>query len=259
MRKRFLSVMAAILLLTGMVGVSEATLTTIGTATYGGSDYNLIYDADSPFGPITWLDYCNSRNNWWNQVDWAAGLNGLGVITYNLNPGETMNWTGNWRLPATVDGGYVFGYDGTTTAGYNIASSEMGHLYYEELENLGFYDTNGNYVGDGNYGLNNTGDFDNLDNLYVHTYWSGTEYAEEPSIAWAFLTNLGEQGGYYKDDTIPYGIAAYGIAVRSGQVSAVPVPGAIWLLGSGLTGLIALSRRRKGNSVLDRGTPIDHT
>lgn len=97
---------------------------------------------------------------------WAARLNDAGEITYNLS--VPMNWAGEWRLPATVDGSRVYGWEGDPdgdgnydyTAGYNLANSEMGHLYYTELGNLGYYDTNGDNVGDGNYGLKNAGDFD---------------------------------------------------------------------------------------------------
>ncbi|MCP3873898.1 MAG: VPLPA-CTERM sorting domain-containing protein [Desulfobacteraceae bacterium] len=34
------------------------------------------------------------------------------------------------------------------------------------------------------------------------------------------------------------------MAVRCGQVSAIPVPGAVWLLGSGLFGLTGLRRKQ---------------
>ena len=73
------------------------SLTVIGTATYEGASRNLIYDADSPFGPITWLDYTSwggigGAGDWQSSVDWAASLNGSGVITYNLNSGVEMNW-----------------------------------------------------------------------------------------------------------------------------------------------------------------------
>ncbi|MHC4182601.1 MAG: hypothetical protein ACYSR0_04565, partial [Planctomycetota bacterium] len=84
---------------------AQAALQTIGTATYGGSDYNLIYDNDKQ---ITWLDYSKALNTWDNQVGWASGLNTGGVLTYNLNAGVSMNWSDVWRLPTTVDGTYVF-------------------------------------------------------------------------------------------------------------------------------------------------------
>lgn len=170
-------------------------------------------------------------------MDWAAGLNGSGAITYDLNPGVAMNWTEGWRLPATVDGPYEWGYNGTTTAGYNITTSEMGHLFYEELGNLGFNDTSGDPQS--GWGLTNTGDFENL---YASLYWSGTEFADTPTLAWHFDTNQGDQYNIHKDLHI-----LYGLAVRPGQ--QVPIPGALWLLGSGLAGLVSLRKWRQGNRI----------
>jgi len=37
----------------------------------------------------------------------------------------------------------------------------------------------------------------------------------------------------------------YAWAVYSGDVSAVPVPAAVWLFGSGLMGLVGLDRRKR--------------
>jgi hypothetical protein len=115
----------------------------------------------------------------------------------------------------------------------------MGHLFYTELGNKGYYATDGTHPQPG-WGLNNTGDFEHL---IMSWYLSGTEYAGTPDGAWSFHMFYGNQNPSYENPT------DYVLAVRSGQVSAVPVPGAIWLLGSGLAGLVALARRRKGNRV----------
>ncbi len=113
----------------------------------------------------------------------------------------------------------------------------MGHLYYEELGNMGYYDINGNYPQPG-WGLNNTGDFNNLVDWW---YWSGTEYANFPSDAWNFGMNRGGQNSNFKTGL------EYGLAVRSGQVSvsSIPVPGAIMLLGAGLLWVVGLGRKRR--------------
>ena len=42
------------LLMAALAVPAGATLLTIGTASYGGNNYNLIYDNDSPFGSIVW-------------------------------------------------------------------------------------------------------------------------------------------------------------------------------------------------------------
>ena len=197
-----------------------------------------------------WLDYTHSPDTWQNQVDWASGVGSS--LTVTLNPGYTtsINWATGWRLPDTVDGSWVYGYEGDSdndglydnTGGYNLANSEMGHLFYTELGNLGYYDTSENYVGDGNWGLKNTGDFDKL---IASWYWSGTEYAGDPDGAWDFDMSDDGQNYDYKDYRI------YGLAVRSGQVSAAPIPepATMLLFSTGLAGLAALKRKRKGSCV----------
>ena len=147
MKKKFSAVLVTGLFFLIMVGLAQAALTTIGTATYGGSDYNLIYDDDDTGhggGGLVWLDYSNPPANWTDQKDWAAGLD-LG-LTYNIDSAYIVTWNDTaWRLPDTIDGTYDYSCDGATTGGYNITTSEMGHLYYTELENLGYYGTSGNF------------------------------------------------------------------------------------------------------------------
>ena len=220
--KKLLLAICIILLCTGL---ANADLIVRGTDSLGNK---LIYDTGRD---ITWYDYTTSWDGIWdNRVAWAGKLS----ISYD---GGTLD---DWRLPTTVDGQNVYGVDGTTTHGYNITSSEMGHLYYEELGNLAKFDTSGNPQSE--YGLNNTGDFDNL---VASVYWSGTEYAfGNPDSPYAWLFGMGR--GYQA-----IGLTTYddfcALAVMDGDVAAVPIPGGIYLLGTGLIGLVSLVRRKQGN------------
>jgi hypothetical protein len=212
-RAWILILMASVIV--GFSGMAGAELTVVGKAAYNGKDYKLIYDSDLA---LVWLDYSNSGLRWPLQMSWVSGLNEPGVLTYTFNPGITVSWKDDWRLPKSVDGPRKFSYDGSTTAGFNITSCELGHLYYISLGNLGYYDTEGNArpgwglpAGEQEYGLNNTGPFDNL---ISNRYWSSTEYAANPIHAWAFNMVYGMQ--------INYGFkAAYsflGIAVRPATI-----------------------------------------
>jgi len=242
MKKRFLLLLAIGFFFLSMAGPVNAALTIIGTAQFDGEgeNYNLIWDDDNNGNSVIWLDYINPDAAWSVQMTWAAGLKSS--LTYNIDPAAyTVTWgEDGWRLPRTVDSSeYTEGDDGSTLAGYNITSSEMGHLYYEELENLGMYDTSG--VEPSGWGLENTGDFNNLVKNY---YWSATEHAGDMDTAWNFDMNDGGQFPYDKG-SLEY--EDFGLALRNGYVSEVPVPGAIWLFGPGLAGMAAFARRRKGS------------
>ena len=73
-------------------------------------------------------------------------------------------------------------------------------------------------------------------NVQSYVYWSGSEYAPYPFIAWGFHTYYGGQYDGTK------GVQFYAWAVRPGDVAAVPVPGAFWLFGSAMVGLMGLKR-----------------
>ena len=214
--KKLLSGIAPIFLLLGMVGIANAALTTIGTATYEGSDYNLIWDDDNNGNSVVWLDYTRSTGTWTTQRDWAFGLDS--AINNIQTPDYIIDWGANsWRLPSA----------GTTpSTGYNQITSEMGHLWYTEL---GF--SEGDEPSDAELNASN------FEELRTTWYFTGTTIS--PGWAWYFYMGDGAQGGFTKSSW------RHALAIRSGQVSPVPVPGGAWLLCSGLIALVGVRRKLK--------------
>jgi hypothetical protein len=195
----------------------NAALVTIGTASYLGTDYNLIWDDDNNGNSIVWLDYTNGKyTDWGTQSLWAAGLDS--ALSLNLSTGYTVTWTDSqWRLPATW----------VAATGYNITTSELGHLYYDELGNSA--DTISPF----------NPDFGIFDSLSSQNYWANA--GSSGDTAYYFHMGAGSQSEHWKVSQI-----AGGLAVRAGDVSTVvPVPAALWLFGSGLIGLAAMARRKK--------------
>ncbi len=131
--------------------------------------------------------------------------------------GLTVGTFGGWSLPET---------DTACGAGYNCTNSQMGELYYTALGNPKFGP------------LSNTGPFKNLQSYY---YWSGTEYAPGLGFAWYFGTNYGYEGANDKNGYL------FALAVRPGDVAAVPEPGMVALLLSGLAGVMVMRRRPVGS------------
>lgn len=132
--KKLLVLLCAMLLLFGFVGMANAALWDRG----GGLIYDDVQD-------ITWLQDANYAKTSGYDSDGAMNMPGAeawadGLEYYDSVRGVTWD---DWRLPTTVNGPWEFGYDGTTTGGYNITTSEMGYMYYVNLGNLGYYATDG--------------------------------------------------------------------------------------------------------------------
>ncbi len=167
---------------------------------------------------ITWLRDANYAK--------TSNYNGDGLMDWN-----TANiWANNlivdkytdWRLPTTLqpDSSCSDSFNGATgivSFGYNCTGSEMGHLWYTDL--------------------GNTGDFQNVQS---YVYWSGTEYAPVPDLAWVFYTYDGYQSADDKHSQF------YALAVRPGDVAAasVPEPETLLLAFTALAGLGFVRRRQ---------------
>jgi hypothetical protein len=214
--------------LNGSVGSFEA---------YYDTDLDITWLADANYAKTSGYD-ADGRMSWAAANTWAAQLS-----FYNPLTNETID---DWRLPTTTDTGAAgcqFAYTGTD-CGYNVnpASSEMAHLYFVELGNLSYYTTTGAVSGAYAGGSNPNSTLDNVGpfiNFRSDFYWSGTEYAPNPSGAWVFFTSYGSQGSI--DKTVNF----YALAVRPGDVAAVPEAETYALMLAGL-GLIGWRARRRG-------------
>ena len=200
------------------VSANAALVSRLGGLAYYDTDADLTWLADANAGAGSVFDNgistTDGRMTWQNANDWAANLNVAGVT--------------GWRLPDTLqpdascsgqlNQGASFPLQGFSAG---CTGSEMGHLYNVD-------------------GITAAapGPFSNVQS---NRYWSGTEFAPSTDNAWYFNFFNGLQGVSDKNDNL------FAWAVQSGDVSAVPVPAAVWLFGSGLLGLIGVARRKSAN------------
>lgn len=223
----------------------------------------MIYDSGQD---LTWMQNAdvNGPMTWFQAMDWAENL--------------VYGGYDDWRLPSTLGGDDPSCLE--DARGDLFFESHVGCTggEFEKLTEFELYDAEDppsldSYSHRGNFLLNEPFENVQLDSRY----WTATPYrADEGGIdpciyddsciivddtgmrtdfywQWSFTRSWSQSGyllnGPYKT-TLGGGNSRYAWAVRSGGPAIVPVPPSIWLVGSGVVGLIGISRRRD-KSVLD--------
>jgi hypothetical protein len=203
----------------GNVGLVYSSVSDV-TWTKDANLFKTLYDGDNALiNLIASITPNYNDPSWGVQTIDAGDFNSDGSMTWwganaFINYLNSINYGGSnkWRLPTS---NAILAFDGTS-------GNELGQLFYSELEGKtegGIPDTN------------------NFNNEQTYLYWSGTEFDAYPGYAWLFWANGGFQSYSIKSWSI------YAWAVSPGQVAAVPVPGAIWLFGTGLVGWLGSKRR----------------
>jgi len=165
--------------------------------------------------------------NWETANSWIAAMNadqGTGYLGFS-----------DWRLPKVVipDTCSTGGTNPIPNMGVACTLSDMGHLFYIEFEatgNTSVFDT-------GN--PDEISKFNNLDGIGSRQYIYGDLWEQDTDQVMTFQFAYGTQGAINRN------FNNWAWAVRDGDVAAVPVPPALYLFGSGLLGLIGVSRRKK--------------
>jgi hypothetical protein len=223
MNRRFRDVLAVCLTLWAAIA-SAALVPWVGG--------KLVYDTNRD---ITWVadaNLCLTLGNCvngdvaggmlWNDANqWAADLNYLGYR--------------DWRLPTALD---LAGSE--PCLGFNCSSSEMGHLFYDELGGVAWLPS---YVGPPDNPI--TGNQGPFTNIQSSRYWYETGYA--PGVTgtvagWYFSFDIGFQG-YEAFGGTDDNLAAW--AVRDGRPYGLPEPSSLALLAVGLAGLATIRQRKQ--------------
>jgi hypothetical protein len=185
----------------------------------------VIHDTPSNFNPsgtytLSASDFSTSSGSmdWWGAQGWVHYL-------------DVTNYGGanQWALPTTVDSSASIGYPNGAAGNPSQSSSQLAQLFYGGL---------GQVQGSHITTTHNTS-YALFSNVQDTVWWSGTQSSVLPNSAWSLDTINGYQFAPFKTNFIN------ALAVSPGQVSAVPLPAAAWLMLSGLSGLGVLARKKR--------------
>ena len=186
----------------------SADATLLGRLADTDGNFQAYYDTDAD---LTWLADANYAQ--------TSGYNTDGRMTWadanSWAAGLIIEGVDGWRL---YDPGDCIGDNCTTSEMYNLFDSTLG---YDGPDNFPY-------------------EFPPFINVVEYYYWSSKLYTDNPYHAAAVYYDVfhKQQADYTIDSLL------HAWAVHTGDVSAVPEPPILLLIGSGLIGLIGVARRK---------------
>jgi hypothetical protein len=183
-----------------------------------------------------------------DDIDGLLFIDGKTGVT-ELSAGA--GWSG-----LTLTGDHEFTYLGTEADHVNVLKSGQGTTLFKNWKKTWNGITN-----DTNAGAKTTGDF--FDTAFykdgnLKAQLDGTNNLKVYEVSGAYLNQYvtfeGQPTGWF-DENYTYYVIGFNdkgddndyddmvVAVRGSKIPPVPIPGAVWLLGSGLVGLVGIRRR----------------
>ena len=169
------------------------------------------------------------------RMGWEAATTWVNQLTY-----ADYN---NWRLPSANlmnSSNPCEANDGSCDFGYNNTTAEVGHMFYNNLNNVALTPilTNISFT-DSSSGL-----IKSFINVKSDKYWYQDNLeSNSAEDAWSFDASDGDNSDDAKVDS------SYAWAVHDGDIGAspVPLPAGIYLFLSGLVGLGLIRNKRRSN------------
>jgi len=106
----------------------------------------------------------------------------------------------------------------------------------------------GNFIVDTNpdrLGLLFVEDFDGTNRMMMQVNFDPATALVNDGLSQVNLATLNRATGDFQSGLNQFGLSQYPTTMASASMSAVPIPAAVWLFGSGLLGLIGIARRKQ--------------
>ena len=165
----------------------------------------------------------NGLMTWYEADAWIKRLNVINYAGHNSWRLPTTNFSASSNCSSSVPGSNDMYF------GSGCTGSEMGHLYYEALG------------GQAPEYIREKANMAGFKNVMGYYYWSGTNPVGLDNMAGHFSMNNGDQRWDGKNNYL------YAMAVRPGDVPAVPESQTYAMLLVGLAAVGLIARRRRGH------------